>query len=228
MLLSSDKRIFLNGSSYLVLPQYQFRERESHITDIKLFNTITSSITTLCLAVYASITSIVFHEKTKSLYFSDYYNTVITLFIQIDLQPFLSRLSDGCQINAMEKIICGTCDVGGLRDGIGCDALFCTPRGIGFSTLDKNLLFVCETNNSSIIKVDILTKQVTTITTSLQHPQSIHVDRYDNLFVYEGKTHSILKVNKEGRTKTIFTLTHQNILNQNFSPHFLHWMKKEM
>ena len=195
--------IFLNGSSYLVFPQ-----SESNESKIKLFNTITSYITTLCLTEHRWIRGIVFHEETKSLYFSDCFHNTIC---QIDLQPFLSRLSDGCEMDAMEKIICGNRGFAGFRDGIGSKALFYYPYGIGFSTLDKNILFVCDTYNSSIRKVDILTKQVTTVTTSLkiQHPQSIHVDRYDNLFVYDWKTSSILKVNKEGRTKTIFT--NQNI-----------------
>ena len=87
--------------------------------------------------------------------------------------------------------------------------VFTTQYGIGFSTVDKNILFVCDTANSSIRKVDILTKRVTTVTTSIEQPESIHVDRYDNLFVYDRGTHSILKVNKDGRTKTIFRLTHQ-------------------
>ena len=195
--------IFLNGSSYLVLPQHQ-----SDKAEIKLFNTITSFITTFCLTDHATIGDIAFHEETKSLYFSDYRHGTIC---QIDLQPFLSRLSDGCQMNAMEKTICGTRDDSGLRDGIGSNARFFFPDGIGFSTFDKNLLFVCDFRNSSIRKVDILTKQVTTVTTSLKmkHPQSIHVDRYDNLFVYDRVAHSILKVNKEGRTRTIFTSTCQ-------------------
>ena len=89
--------IFLNGSSYLVLPQY---EHQYHKTHIKLFNTITSSITTLCLTDHANINGIAFHEETKSLYFSEAYSNVI---YQIDLQPFLSHLSNGCQMNAMER-----------------------------------------------------------------------------------------------------------------------------
>ena len=188
-----------------MLPQHQSLKSE-----IKLFNTITSSITTLCLTEHHNMRGIAFHEETKSLYFSDCFHDTIC---QIDLQPFLSRLSDGCQMNAMEKIICGTHDVSGLRDGVGTDARFCYPSGIGFSTVDKNIFFVCDTYNSSIRKVDILTKQVTTVTTSIKihYPESIHVDRYDNLFVYDQETSSILKVNKEGRTKTIFTFACQNI-----------------
>ena len=52
----------------------------------------------------------------------------------------------------------------------------------------------------------------------MQYPENIYVDRYDNLFVYDQADRSILKVNKvnkQGRTKTIFT--HQNISNGDFS-----------
>ena len=193
--------IFLNGSSYLVLSQYQYQSGESHI---KLFNTITSCITTLCLTEYHRIRGIVFHEETKSLYFSDpNHDTICRDWICNPFVTSIRWLPNECN----GEINCGTHNVNGLRDGVGCDALFRTPNGIGFSTVDKNILFVCDAVNSSIRKVDILTKQVTTVTTSIktQFPESIHVDRYDNLFVYDRIAHSILKVNKQGISKTIFT-----------------------
>ena len=173
-------RNLLNGSSYLVLPQYQ---HQSFKSEIKLLNTITRSITTLCLTIEASIGGIAFHEETKSLYFSDYQHK--NAICQIDLQC----LSDGCQMNTMEKIICGTPGECSSRYGFGSNARFCYPDGVGCSTVDKNLLFVCDAYNSSIRKVDILTKHVTTVTTSpeMQCPESIHVDKSDNLLCMIGK-----------------------------------------
>ena len=75
----------------------------------------------------------------------------IILFVRLISQPFLSHLSDGYQMDAMEKTICDTRDLRSLREMELELMLFLTTQmASAFPTLIKTLLFVCDAGNSSI------------------------------------------------------------------------------
>ncbi len=102
----------------------------------------------------------------------------------------------------------------GYQDGVGSAAKFYEPHGLA---IDKQgNLYICDTNNHRIRKVDS-TGKVTTIAgsgnagsadgigTSAQfnEPQGITVDQNGNLFVADTLNHRIRKIDRAGKVTTI-------------------------
>jgi len=105
--------------------------------------------------------------------------------------------------------------------------------GLAFSQLNPNILYFCDSDNNCIRKVNILTKQVSTIAgnpnqfgfkdgigneAKFWNPDGICVDRNENLFVCDYDNHSIRKINfinnSNFNNSTIITQNEPLLANQ--------------
>ena len=125
-----------------------------------------------------------------------------------------SNSEDGISVLPTCKVstICGNAGQSGFEDGIGDDAKLDHPRGVAFSQLDMNILYVCDSWNVCIRRVNILTKQVSTIAgvperagfkdrigncAQFNYITGICVDKNENLFVCDTDNHSIRQITSD-------------------------------
>ena len=161
---------------------------------------------------------IVIHPNQQLLFVSDIDNEVIK---QIDIssihrcqnssnQKYLENLESENESNFLVSVVCGSHKEAGFVDGIGNEAKLSIPTEMAFSELNKNILYFCDSGNHCIRKVNILTKQVSTIVGSPNKigfkdgignkakfyvPRGICVDKNENLFVCDYESHLIRKIN---------------------------------
>ena len=169
---------------------------------------------------------IVIHPNQQLLFVSDIDNEVIN---QIDIssihryqnlnqtssQKCLQNLeSINCNnengSNFLVSVVCGSYQQVGFVDGIGNEAKLSIPTEMAFSELNENILYFCDSGNGCIRKVNILTKQVSTIAgnpnqigfkdgignvAQFYGPRGICVDKNENLFVCDYENHLIRKIN---------------------------------
>ena len=91
----------------------------------------------------------------------------------------------------------------GFRDGPSKQALFCDPAGVAVDFNDD--IFVCDTFNNAIRKIDRKSGIVSTIYRSsedskigLKHPHGIALDSVGNIFVADTDNHEIKKITSDG------------------------------
>ena len=163
------------------------------------------------------------HKNQKLLFVSDSGRHVIkqidisSIYQQYELLGDLNKqleVTDSnnhiSESNLLVSNVCGAPRQQGFKDGIGDKAKLNNPSGITFSQLNENILYFCDTDNRCIRKVNILTKQVSTIAgipnqwgtkdgignqAQFAYPTGICVDKNENLFVCDYGNHSIRKIN---------------------------------
>ena len=187
------------------------------------------------------------HKNQNLLFVSDKFNHVIR---QIDISSLhhqqhqnnqksnskcLLKAVDYNSFNANEfgfivSTICGKPQQYGFADGIGNEAKLKEPTGLAFSELDENVLYFCDSLNFCIRKVNILTKQVSTIAgnpnqrglkdgigneAQFSSPRGICVFKNEDLFVCDYRIHSIRKISFNSN-QTQASQSHQIIVSTIF------------
>ncbi|MBX3750330.1 MAG: immunoglobulin domain-containing protein [Opitutaceae bacterium] len=96
--------------------------------------------------------------------------------------------------------IAGTSYSSGLVDDVGTAARFNGPRGLALNAAGT-MLYVADTNNGKIRRVDLSTNTVTTWATGLNSPLAIVLDAAGNAYVASWD-HTIRKISPDGLTIT--------------------------
>jgi hypothetical protein len=99
---------------------------------------------------------------------------------------------------------------------VGTQARLNQPAGLAFSNLDSNVLYFCDSYNHCIRKVNILTRQDSTIARASNQlgckdgvgaeaifntPRGICVDKKENLYICDLGNHSIRKITLQNQSK---------------------------
>ena len=122
--------------------------------------------------------SIVVNKGQNLLFVSDQYNHVIK---QIDISALHQHMfgemyedqqknqkpregdNDKIEFEFFVSAICGKPKQRGFEDGIGNEAKLNEPIGMAFSQIDENILYFCHSFNYCIRRLNIVTKQVSTV-----------------------------------------------------------------
>ena len=164
--------------------------------------------------------AIALHKDRKRLFVSEDSDIIR----QIDISPLTSSTSASefsFNTTNMFKVqtLCGKPTTKGFADGIGKIARFSSPSGLAFSRTWDDTLFVCDSLNDCIRKVDVSCGIVTTLSGSVAQPgyldgisntakfnylKGICVDEEDNIYVCDTNNHAIRKVDSyEGSVTTL-------------------------
>ena len=172
--------------------------------------------------------AITIHKKQNYLYISEDNHTIRTVDISL-LENLIQKMSlsdnnsKNWQMydilnNAFEvSTLCGEPKFPGFEDGVGKGARFAYPSGMCFSPNNENLLFVCDSGNHSIRKIDVTTQQVSTFAghklngfrngktfeARFFYPKDVCFDRNDNLYICDCSNNAIRKIDKHGNVSTI-------------------------
>jgi sugar lactone lactonase YvrE len=112
--------------------------------------------------------------------------------------------------NGKCEIVAGA--VGGFADGIGRDAMFCSPQGIDLD-LEGNLI-VADSKNNAIRKVDLKTMVVTTVAEGFQSPYGVTIDKKGNIFVADYGNNSIKRIDTKGVVRDIVSSHISNFVSE--------------
>ena len=143
--------------------------------------------------------AIVSHKSKRKLFISDCCNHVIREIDILTLSPNLSLSNTQFEV----KTCCGAPKSKGLVDGVGTNAKLFWPRGLAFSNLNENILFISESGNASIRKLDLQSRMLTTYfipmngNKSLYDSRGICVDNDDNLYICASDCIIKVEINKQ-------------------------------
>ena len=164
-------------------------------------------------SLFYSPKGIAIHKNQNLLFVSDCWNHVIR---QIDISSIEHQTKtqpkndpDELEFELLVSTVCGKPEQAGFEDGVGSEAKLNLSTGLAFSELDETVLYFCDAQNQCIRKVNVLTKQVSTIAgipkllgfkdgigneAQFRFPYGICVDKNESLFVCDFWNHSIRKI----------------------------------